>query len=473
MRMNKPMYHHFVLVTALVAAASFSGCESPVRAAVPAEGGDACCPSEAPAAVRASEMANENLAGEHGAAEEHAAHGHGHGEGHAERHGVLWCAAHDVAEMECGICQPQRLAGLATGEGMKVRFPSLSSLEKAGVKTGAPENGRRPGSNAPILGQVTFNRNALAVVSPRADGVVDEVYADVGGHVEAGGLLATVNAPAVAEAKAAFFNILADAQLARQVHTREKDLHERGISARKDLEEASAKLETMKHEIEHARLHLINLGLTEGEVDAVAENHTATSRLPIRAPFAGTVVDRLAVPGTRVETGAPLFEVADLSEMWMELSVPESRLAHVQEGARIQARFEAYPNLTFEGTLTWLGYRVDPRTRMVEARAVLPNGQGLLRDGMFGEAELSNGTQTAGLSVPESAVQEIGGRNVVFTRVEGDLFESRLVQLGEAGQGRVSVLAGLSHSDEVALTGSYILKSEFLKSRFGAGCAEH
>ena len=391
---------------------------------------------------------------------------------HAVRNGVLWCGEHDVAETDCGICQPQRLAELQTGGGMKVRLPSAGSLEKAGVIVGTPEQGGAAAQQR-VLGEVSYNRNQLAAVTPLGGGVVTEVFADVGDTVEQGQLLAAINAPAIAEAKSAYLKVIAMADLARQVHAREKDLHTRGISARQELEEAQATLSENQSEMEHARQHLMNLGLTEAEVDAVRDTRSTSSALQVRAPFTGTVIEREAVPGTAVETGMALFHVADLSSMWMLVSIPESQLALAREQMPITAEFDAYPGREFDGRLTWIAPGVDTQTRMVEARVLLPNPGGLLKDGMYGTATLTGADMATGVTVPAGAVQEVDGRPIVFARLDDDLYETRLVDLGPANDGAVTVLSGLSAGETIALDGSYILKSEFLKARLGAGCADH
>jgi cobalt-zinc-cadmium efflux system membrane fusion protein len=392
--------------------------------------------------------------------------------GHGMRDGVMWCGEHDVAEAECGICQPQLLDGLETGMGLKVRLPSARSLEQAGVRTGAAQQGGTA-ARAPILGELSYNRNQLAVVTPLGAGVVTEVLTDVGDVVEAGKVLVTLNSPAIAESKIAYLKAMAAADLARQTHAREQDLHGRGISARQDLEQARAVLIDTTSEVEHARHHLMNLGLTEAEVDAVRETRSASSQLQVRAPFKGTIIERLAVPGTAVETGMPLVRMADLSTLWMRINVPESLLATLKLDAITETRFDAYPEQVFIGKLTWIAPGVDTKTRMIEARVVVPNLNGLLKDGMFGRAVVQSGEAPPGITVPKSAIQEIDGRNVVFAQLEDDLFETRLVELGPARNGDVTVLAGLEAGAVIALEGSYILKSEFLKARLGAGCADH
>jgi len=210
--------------------------------------------------------------------------------GNASTTGELWCNEHGVAERECGICQPGLLEDLPVGQGLKVRFPSEASIEKAGVRLGTPSFST--GVPVPVLGEILYNRNAFANVTPLGAGVITDVLVDVGERVAPDQLLATISSPAVAEGKSAYLKALAVAELARQVYAREKDLHTRKISARQDYETAQATLTGAQSDVEYARQNLMNLGLTKAEVDEVARTGSTDSKLPVRAPFAGTVLDR-------------------------------------------------------------------------------------------------------------------------------------------------------------------------------------
>ncbi|MCL4695008.1 MAG: efflux RND transporter periplasmic adaptor subunit, partial [Candidatus Hydrogenedentes bacterium] len=326
--------------------------------------------------------------------------GHSHGGDTAE----LWCTEHDLAESECGLCHPELVAGLEPGQGMKVRFVSNASVDKAGVEVG------RPGSSAmfdtlEVVGRVTFDRNKLAMVTPLAGGVLESVLVDVGDRVEAGQVIARINSPAIAQAKSALVSALAQEELHRQTYTREKDLVSREISAQQDLDSAKAAYGASRSDTQQARQQLMNLGFTEAEVSEVAQSGSTTSVMPVRAPFGGTIVQRDAVAGSAVEMGDALFQVADLSSMWLELSIPESHLGTIQQGMPVAARVEAFPSDVFEGELTWVAFDVNPDTRKVEARAVLPNDGERLRHGMFATVELAATEQLAGLTVPKGAVQ--------------------------------------------------------------------
>ncbi|MCC6698274.1 MAG: efflux RND transporter periplasmic adaptor subunit [Candidatus Hydrogenedentes bacterium] len=405
-------------------------------------------------------------------AAEHAEDSHEHGDQEDHEHGDgLWCEEHNVAESECGICHPELVKTLQLGQSLKVRFGTNDTILKSGVTLGKPDRSLVV-DGIEALGRVSYNRNKLALITPLAGGVLTKVNVDVGAEVQAGDLLAEVNASAIADAAGAYARALAEQKLRAQVYAREKDLVDRAISARQDYEEARAALEASQSAAQQAKQTLLSLGIAPDEVARYSANGGAPV-MPIRAPFAGTIVDRSAVTGAAVSPGNPIVELADLSVMWLELSVAETHLAALREGMLVEARFDAYPDQEFRGVLEWIASRVDEQTRRVEARAVLSNEDGLLKHGMFGRATLAGESMASGFSVPESAVQILDGQPMVFARLEDDLFETRLVQVGAATQGRIPVLAGVSAEDEIVFSESYLLKAELLKARLGAGCADH
>jgi cobalt-zinc-cadmium efflux system membrane fusion protein len=381
----------------------------------------------------------------------------------------LWCNEHEVAEIECGICQPDLLKQLPYGQGMKVRFNSGDAVLRAGVALGRP-NVAASRTTSDLLGEIAFDGNRLAAVTPLGGGVIKDVLVDVGDSVASGQILATVTSPAIAEGINDYLKVKSELGLHQEVYAREKKLFDQGISARQDFEVAQAALSQSQSEQAHARQHLVNLGMRVEAVDALTRANSGESVLPVRAAFAGTVVQRDAVVGTAVEPGKRLFQVADLSKMWMELSIPEKQLGTIKLGTSIQARFDALPGMALEGTLTWVAYTVDERTRLVKARVELDNTHGLLRQGMFGQARVAGASEFAALSVPEAAVQVVDGLPIVFAKLEADLFEARPVRLGNAENGVVPVLSGLSANDDIVIAESFVMKSEFLKARLGAGC---
>lgn len=385
--------------------------------------------------------------------------------------GELQCPEHGVLEKECGICHPELAASLEPGSGLKIRFESARSAARAGVETARPIV--KSGSpDAAFLARVTWDRNHYARVTPLAGGVLRHVAADVGQAVTKGEPMATLNSPEVSRAKSAYLSAVADEELKLTVLTRESELVEKLVSAQQDLDRARTEYKIARNQTAMAHQRLLNLGLTDKAVRMVEETGSSSSELEILAPLSGTVVDRHAVPGEAVEMGDALFKIARLSSMWLELSIPEHEVAGVSVGQTVGTTFDAHPGLKAIGRVTWVGSSVDEQSRMVKGRAVVPNPDRHLRDGMFGQAHLYADEASDGLYVPAGAVQRIDEHAFVFARLADDLFELRRVSLGATGRTNVLVIAGINPEDEIVVTHSFILKSEFLKSRLGAGCVD-
>lgn len=385
---------------------------------------------------------------------------------------ALFCHEHGVDEIECGICQPQLAGTLKAGESLLVRMPSARSAELAGLTLEHPNRGTASALIS-LLGEVRYNGNRLAKLTPLAPGVITDIRVDVGDQVEEGQILAVINSVAVAQAKSAYLSKIAEVEARTTVFEREQKLVNENIAARRDLQDAQAALKLAELEVRRTHQQLINLGFTESEVADIAAEQSSSSDLYVRAPFAGNVVERTAVLGEAADSEESLFEIADLSTMWIELAVPEEQAFQIERGGEIVASVRALPELEIPGQITWISPRIDERTRMVRARATVQNDRGILRHGMFTEVSAMIGGTSNSLLVPGEAVHEIDGTSFVFVRQEPDLFAVRRVDVGpRSPSGTVAVLAGLNETEAVVSGGSFTMKTEFLKSRLGAGCVD-
>jgi cobalt-zinc-cadmium efflux system membrane fusion protein len=245
------------------------------------------------------------------------------------------------------------------------------------------------------------------------------------------------------------------------------------ISAQQELEQAQAEHEVARSRAAAARQKLLDHGLDESALVHLEDGGTPSSELHVVSPLDGTIVDRDAVVGESVERGDALFRVAHLDSMWLELSVPESEVLQVAPGQEVVVTFDRHPGLEARGRVTWVGSSIDPETRMVEARAEVANPDRMLRHGMFGRARIGSQTASEALWIQADAVQYVDGHPFVFARLSDDLFEVRKVVIGGSAGGRFTVTAGLHPEDEIVVAHSFILKSELLKSRLGAGCVDH
>jgi cobalt-zinc-cadmium efflux system membrane fusion protein len=393
--------------------------------------------------------------------EEHAEHaGHGHGCqddcATADTKGKI-CKEHNVPLIECGICKPELIAKMKPGDNMKVRLASAESAAMAGVETAAATVGTMP-EGIECYAEIAFNQNKLAQIAAPVGGIIQEVSVDLGSKVEEKQPVAKIWSASIAET-------VAKAVLTHQTLDRERKLRADRVSSEKDLQEAEA---AHRAACQQAR----TLGFTEEQIEALRENPVESPLLEVRAPFAGEIIERMAVRGALVEAGKPLCTVADRSVMWAMLNIPEAALARVQTGQAVELKVDSLPGQTFTGKLTWISAEVDERTRMARARAEVPNPDGKLRSKMFAQARILTKSSEGALLVPRAAVQSLEELRFVFVQVTNDLFEARAVRLGAKFDGQVEIVAGLKPQELVVVNHAFPLKSQLLISRLGAGCAD-
>lgn len=386
---------------------------------------------------------------------------------------VLMCKEHGVAERECAICQPQLAAGLKPGENLKIRVASAEAMERVGVEISNPESSTaRPSVEA--YATVDYNQNQVAKITPLVEGIVREISVVPGQTVAAGEIIGTLHSPEFAEMKSRFLSAAAARKLAGLQVERERKLADKRISAASELETAEAAEEVASVDLAAARQRLLNLGLSESEIDLLASDGRPTSLLALKAPFPGTIVDRDVAVGERVEAGEPIFVLADLSTMWLELSIPSGNAVGIAPGMEVSATFSDLPDTVITAELVWVASEVDEKTRRIQARALVTAPPVALRKGLYGEARIHLGESTPSLSVPTGAIQTIDGVPFVFVRKEPALYAATRVEItsGTPSDDLTAISGGLALDDLIVSKGSYILRSEFLKSLLGAGCVD-
>jgi membrane fusion protein, heavy metal efflux system len=385
----------------------------------------------------------------------------------------LFCNEHQVPEVECGICQPQLAVGLGPGVELKVRFESVHSADKAGIRT-VPARATEAQASVSALCEVSYNENELARITPLASGLVRRVLVDVGKHVQTGDVLLELHSADVASAKSEFISAAVDLNLKEVACKRERRLSERKISSDKEVQEADAACRTAELMLSTTRQRLLNYGFTAEEVETISSNQDSSAVLLVRAPYGGTIVERDAVVGEAVSPGDSLLTLANLETMWLSLSVPADRAHLVEAGQQVSASFDGHPGLSPVGELTWVNMAIDERTRMLRARAVVDNSARALKAGLFGDAQVMVAGAGEATAVPRAAIQRYEGEPYVFVKLEDDLYSLRRVALSEgtpAGE-YVAILSGLAPDEPVVVEGAFTVMSEFLKSRLGAGCVD-
>jgi cobalt-zinc-cadmium efflux system membrane fusion protein len=175
------------------------------------------------------------------------------------------------------------------------------------------------------------------------------------------------------------------------------------------------------------------------------------------------VMERNASAGTVVSVGDPVVTVTDLSSLWLIAAVNEADLSHVRIGQAVKITVRAYPDRIFPGKVFQLGEHMDPQTRTLQVRVLVANTQSLLKPEMFATADFAGQGERSIIHVPESAVQEIDGKTVVFVGTQTGSFTRREVKVGARVDRQVEILSGLEPGTPVVVNGAVLLKSQLLK----------
>ena len=380
-----------------------------------------------------------------------------------------WCAEHGFPESFCPTCHPERggkpqanvNAEQAPAEGTRVRLNKKGTAQRAGLQT-AKATERASSATATAPARLTYDATKVAHVNARSAGVVRALKVDIGTQVKKGQPLLTIDSPEVGGDRARLNAAQARVEVARENFARQQQLESEGITSRKSLGAAEQELEVAKSE--HAAI--------SASLSILGPAAAGSGAYSLTAPLAGVVTERRVGVGKLVSTDEVLFEIVDTSTMWAELDVPEADLTNVRSGQPVSLRFEGLPEREFQGAIVYVAPAVDPHTRTAKARVPLSNQDGLLRANMYGEARVNTGTDRKSVVVPHAAVQRAKDVHLVFVRVNDDEYETRRVQLGRRDGDLVEVLKGIRAGEEVVTTGSFLLKTETLKSSIGAGCCD-
>jgi len=384
----------------------------------------------------------------------------------------LFCNEHGVPEIECGICQPQLATSLQPGKSLLVRMPSKASADKVGIRSERPlEQASAPSID--VLCEAQYNKNAMTKITPLTAGIVQRVFADVGDQVFAGDVLAELHSAEVATAKSGYLSARVAFDIKAKTKDREKKLLAENISAQKEYIQAEGDFRIARLDVNNARQKLLNLGLNLETIAEIERTEDTSAMLQVRAPFAGTITERTAVPGQSLGFGEALFTLTDLSNRWLILSLPADRLSDVKTGMYVEAQFDELPGQIVKGQIVWIDTAVDTRTRLVQARVLATQGIQQVKSGLFGQAKILTDRSRSNLLVPREALQHHEQRPFVFVKQAADLYALRRVDVGAASAETVEILAGLQPDDAVVTSASFLVMSEFLKSRLGAGCTDH
>jgi cobalt-zinc-cadmium efflux system membrane fusion protein len=330
------------------------------------------------------------------------------------------------------------------------------AIENLGIRLASPERTTDVAATQGTAKVVVPPAGEAVVGAPQA-GLLTGLTVAAGDEVVKGQLLAELRSPEFLSLQRDFLDALNTHRLAQSELRRDRQLHEEGIVSARRLEETTTQSRIAEASLNEHRQLLRIAGIDDTEIGALETRQTLLPSLKIRAPFDGVIIARLATTGQRVDAMSPIYRLADLSELWLEIAVPQERLAAVAPGMRVTD----FSN-TFAGEVTAIGRSIDASTQTVTVRARIVNGTETLSPGKIVGIEIvreSEGLADAKVwTVPATSVTRSGGASYVFVRTRSG-FDVRTVDIVGTGENHVHVVADFSPDDLVAVSGISALKA--------------
>jgi multidrug efflux pump subunit AcrA (membrane-fusion protein) len=334
-------------------------------------------------------------------------------------------------------------------------------------------------------GKLVVNEDRTWRVGAIAPGKIDGLSVKVGDSVRAGQVLARIHSHDVHEARAAYREATVELDRARSAVAYATQRRDRGArllelkaGSRQDLESAESQLvdaqaQVLKAqaEVRKERIHLtdiLHVSVEDGGqsgIDKQSSQHDDMGDdIPVLSPASALVFERRATVGSVVNAGDVLFSLTDTTSLWMIAAANETDLSTLRPGQTTEISVRAYPNKTFRGRILKLGEELDPTTRTLEVRILVPNLEGLLKPGMYASAGMEQPQRRQAIFLSDAAIQDIDGVSAVFVRHPGNRFEPRAIKPGQRVNGEPEISEGLRAGETVVVQGGFMLKSQLLKN---------
>ncbi|CCG40089.1 efflux RND transporter periplasmic adaptor subunit [Magnetospirillum molischianum] len=318
---------------------------------------------------------------------------------------------------------------------------SPEKVQKLGVRT---ETARMNTLTRSVraVGSVQIDERNLHVVTAKFEGYIERLHVNQTGQmVRRGQPLMEVYSPDLVLAEQEYQVAMTGAQALNQ--------------ASRDAQESARSL------AEGALTRLRNLDVSAAQIERLRQGGAASRTLTLAAPASGIVVEKRAIQGMRFMPGEMLYQIADLSRIWVVADVFEQDLAQVRVGLTAKASFDALPGSSFTGKVTFISPFVTPETRTVKVRIELLNPDGRLKPALYGTVDLASPVADRPvLTIPDSAILDSGTRQTVLVERGDGLYEPREVKVGTRAGGLIEVRDGVAEGEKVVVRANFLIDAE-------------
>jgi membrane fusion protein, heavy metal efflux system len=361
----------------------------------------------------------------------------------------------------CAACRNGSSETRRSAQDLPQKAQPLAAGAAAAIKTVAPEY-RTRAATIETSGKIQFNEEQLVRVNAPLTGRVVEVLGRPGEVVEAGHRLLVLDSPDLGAAKSDYAKAVADLERSEKALNLARDLFEVKAISEKEVHDAENEYRKAAAEKERAASRLLALGVSQAQLQNVANREDTSTQIIVKAPRNGVIVERNVTSGQAVtfgqsDTPTNLFVIADLSTMWVLADVYEPDVSKVSLGQVISVAPPCCPDQRIEAKVTYISDSVDPQTRTVKVRAVVPNPKRMLKSEMFVNVSIAAQPRKV-LVIPQSSVLRENKETFVFVEKANGKYERRPIKLGTDFDGGAEVLGGVTPQDRVVSTGSILLR---------------
>ena len=290
------------------------------------------------------------------------------------------------------------------------------------------------------VGKVDYAEPNFRNISMRFPGRLEKLYLTFTGQkVKKGGPVADVYSPEAISAQQEYL-------LAKESYDQVKDASEIVAGGALSL-------------LQQSKQKLLLWGFTEAQITELEQAKQVKNAITIYSPISGTVLKKNVDPQHYAAAGEDLYDVADLSTVWLYVDVYEFEVRTLNVGQTVDATADAYPGEVFMGKISFVSPTVDPSTRTVRVRVDVPNLKEKLKPGMFVNAIMKADLPPT-IVVPMTALLSTGHQQIVWVQKEKGVFEPRIVTIGEQNSDAAQILEGINEGEVIVTSGGYLIDSE-------------
>jgi len=309
-----------------------------------------------------------------------------------------------------------------------------------------------------IPSRVQVDEERTAKIGSYVTGRIINMFVVLGDYVKAGEPLARITSPDLTQAQLAYLRAASRVVVTQKSAERGRHLLAADVLPLAEVERRQSELEIAQAEHSAATDQLRLLGMSDAELKELARNGKILPWLDIKATREGYVIARNVMVGQVVQPADPLFQVADLSKVWVVGDVPEQIVGDVRHGQHVEINIPAIGNADFDGVIIFVSDTVNRLTRTVMIRVMVENPERKLKPDMLANMHITDQHKT--LVVPEAAVVRELNQDYVFIAISSDRFQRIPVELGYEVANFRPVLSGLTIDQRIVMEGAFHLDSE-------------